>query len=49
MIEWESNEMILIAENVLKFLSKVATLSSIISHVASVLFFSGRVVKVSDP
>ena len=48
LIERRSSGMILIAENMLKFLSKLATISAIISHVASVFFFSGRVAKVSD-
>ena len=48
LIERRISEIILIAENMLKFLSKLATISAIISHVASVFFFSGRVAKVSD-
>ena len=48
LIERMSSGIILIAQNMLKFLSKLATISAIISHVASVFFFSGRVAKVSD-
>ena len=40
LIEQRSSGIILIAENILKFLSKLATKSSIISHLASVFFFS---------